>query len=67
MSDAIEPLAVLVGTTLTSYAVWKLAFGPFEGPLPGRVLPLFVLGTALIAGLGLGAWGLDRLDLLGRP
>jgi len=67
MSDTTEPLAVLAGTTLVSYALWKLAFGPFGGPLPGRVLPLVVFGAALIAGLGLGVWGLDRLDLLGRP
>jgi len=67
MSGATEPLAVLAGTTLASYALWKLAFGPFAGPLPGRVLPLVVFGAALIAGLGLGAWGFDRLDLLRRP
>jgi len=67
MSDATEPLAVLAGTTLVSYALRKLAFGPFEGPLPGRVLPLVVFVGALVAGLWLGAWGLDRLDLLRRP
>lgn len=67
VSGVTAPLSVLAGATFASYSVWQLAFSPFQGPLPGRTLPLVALCSGILAGVGLMAWGLDRLDLLRRP
>ncbi len=57
-------MAVLVGTTVFAYCLWQLAFDPLHGPLPGRTLPVVVLGIGVVAGLGLMAWGYHRLGVL---
>ncbi|NHN60881.1 MULTISPECIES: hypothetical protein [Halorussus] len=64
MTDALEPMAVIVGTTLVSYCLWQLLFDPFRGPIPGQLLPVAVLGAGVIAGIGLVGWGFRRLGVL---
>ncbi|WP_458186501.1 hypothetical protein [Haladaptatus sp. NG-WS-4] len=67
MAGVLEPLSVLVGTTLAIYCLWQLAFDPLHGPLPGKILPFVVLFAGALVGIGLLYWGFDRLDLLRRP
>jgi hypothetical protein len=63
----LEPMAVIVGTTLLSYSLWQLMFDPLRGPIPGDVLPVVALGSGVVAGLGLAALGFRRLGVLGSP
>lgn len=67
VASTLEPMSVLAGTTLFAYCLWQLVFDPLRGPIPGRVLPVAVLGAGVLAGLGLMAWGFRRLGVLRPP